>query len=191
MRDLLGLRGLQRLRGLRGLRGRLKLRGLLGLLGLQRLRRLRGLLRLWGLQRLGCLLRLRNLLRLNRLRGLQGLLRLCRLRGRLKLCGLRGRLKLCGLRGRLELWGLLRLRGRLRSGRRGRGLGSRVLGSRRRSWAAGSDGSVGMADAGAQGGQTAGRRYKECGLVKLAHETLGPSIHEVLHSVRSHVRLVR
>ena len=32
-----------------------------------------------------------------------------------------------------------------------------------------------MADAGAHGGQTAGRCYEEHGLVKLAHETLGPS----------------
>ncbi|MEU6600596.1 hypothetical protein [Streptomyces flaveolus] len=48
-----------------------------------------------------------------------------------------------------------------------------------------------MADADADGGQTAGRRYNERGLVKLAHETLGPSIPETLPSARSRVRRVR
>ena len=38
------------------------------------------------------------------------------------------------------------------------------------------DGSVGVADAGADGGQTTGRRDDEHGLVKLAHGTLGPSL---------------
>ncbi|MFJ9730878.1 hypothetical protein ACIRUL_05895 [Streptomyces sp. NPDC101171] len=42
-----------------------------------------------------------------------------------------------------------------------------------------------MADAYADDGQTAGRRYNERGLVKLAHETLGPSIPEKGKQLRS------